>query len=431
MKKIFLSIILIFIFVNLFAVSAQDNETILGEASTDGETNIDEAPAVSIETSMPDETLYIGNQTEVTVTIKNIGNFDINNLSITTINSLGHVDYNSSGFFCSFNGFLFTRTGEYCNSAFNYNNFESINGSWNYAYINDTSGDLNSITEPEIDSMVIYDSTHKYVIQEYGCFTLNNTLKVNESSSFKISYNTTKRTFYDFLYLYFFIFSNDTLLNQTYDFIEISQIPRTVYINRKIENDSLVVDARISSLDNSVFSGNLSVKVADLAVPDDQYPIEIFEKAKINFINNTGNVTLKLPLNRTFQYVTGLIIDIPPVDVYSYDFVYDSFDERILQYPLPESHTVTIYLNPAVSIETSISNETIYIGNQTEVTVTVKNVGYCDVDNLSITHILTLGNVYWEDFGFLSLTFYLSSDELDTLQFNNFESIKGSGIILM
>ena len=116
-----------------------------------------------------------------------------------------------------------------------------MNGSWNYAFVNDTSRDLNSITEPEIDSMFIYDSTHKYVIQEYGCFTLNDTLKVNESSSFKISYNTTKETFYDFLYLYFFIFSNDTLLNQTYDFIEISQIPRTVYINRKIENDTLVV----------------------------------------------------------------------------------------------------------------------------------------------------------------------------------------------
>ena len=324
MKKIFLLIAIIFIFINLFAVSAENNETIICETSTD------EIPAVSIETSISDQSIYIGNQTEATVTVKNVGNCDIDNLSIISIPSLGHMSYVSGELICSFDGGLYPQDKDYTNPAFRYNSLESADGSWTHTTVNDsTYGDLD-------------------------CFILNDALKTNETRSFKAIYNTTKTDFYNYANMYFFTFSNDTLLNNTCNRIEISQIPRKVLVNRTIQNDSLIVYAEISSLDNSLFSGNLSVKVAKDRLPPNHSPSEVFEKVEINFINNTGNASLKLPLNKTMEYITGIIVDIPKYDVYSYEFAYNIFDEKQLLYTPKDSATVDINATPAVSIETSI-----------------------------------------------------------------------------
>ena len=374
MKKILLLITIIFIFINLFAVSAEENVTIAGE------TNIDEVPAVSIETSISDESIYIGNQTEATVTVKNIGNCDIDNISITNIPSLGKMSYVYGKLICSFDGGLCPQDKDYTNPAFHYNGLESVNGSWTHTSVNDsTYGDLD-------------------------CFILNEALKINQSRSFKVIYNTTKTNFYNYANIYFFAFSNDTLLNNTCDRIKISQIPRKVLVNRTIQNDSLIVYAEISSLDNSVFSGNLSIKIAENRLSPNHEPGEVFEKAEINFINNTGSTTLKLPLNTTMEYITGLLIYIPKYDVYSYELAYNIFDEKQLLYTPKYPATAHIITIPAVSIETSISNSTIYIGNQTEATVTVKNMGNCDVNNLSITNIQSYNSIdYWGNSGFISL----------------------------
>ena len=127
------------------------------------------------------------------------------------------------------------------------------------------------------------------------------------------------------------MFANDTMINSTSDKIEISQIPRTVYINRRVENNSLIVDANVSSLDNSTFSGELLVKVATNRFSP-SFPKEVFNDYMIKFENNTGSRSIELPLTTYKQYPTGLIypgaID---YSVYSYQYVYDSFDEMLVQ----------------------------------------------------------------------------------------------------
>ena len=299
-------IVVVFVFLNLFAVSAEDNGTLIDDASV-----VDEATSSSvfIETSISDETIYIGNSTEVTVTVKNVGNCDVNNLSIINIQSYNSIDYyNDFGFFSiSLGG------NPQLLDTLHFNNFESINGSWNYLLVNDST-----------DS--IYAMYGNYIV-----FNLTETLKVNQTCSFKVVYSTIKSNFYNGDNIYFFMFSNNTMLNRTFDTIKISQIPRTVYINRKVQNDSLIVDANVSSFDNSIFSGELYVKVAT-NIFSPSFPEKIFNDYLIKFENNTGSISIKLPLTTYDKYPTGLIFPGPKeYSVYSYKFIYDSFDEMLVQ----------------------------------------------------------------------------------------------------
>ena len=405
MKKIFLLLVIVFIFLNLFAVSAQENETLISmntDVSIDTVSVADETPAISIETSISNDTIYIGNQTEATVTVKNVGNCNINNLSIINIQSFGDVSYND-GFVADLSEHM-----PYTIDTLQLNDFEPINGSWNYAYVNDNNDTL-------------YKQFGNYIY-----INLTEPLETDQSYSFKVIYNTTKKDFYNYANLYFFMFSNDTMINNTCNQISVSQIPRTVYVNRELENDSLIVNAEISSLDNSIFSGPLSIKVVNDVLPPNHGPNEVFEKAEINFTNNTGSTTLELPLNKTMEYTTGLIYGtIPKTNVYSYNFVYNIFDESQIMYPKPSSATVEINATPAVSIETSISNSSIYIGNSTEVTVTVKNVGNCDINDLSIFNLLSFDPIYYTDNGFWGLSLIDGVNKLP-LHFSNFESINGT-----
>ena len=299
MKKIFLLLFIIFIFLNLFAVSAQENETVIGEDSEVIPDNpvTDENTAVSIETSISNSSIYIGNSTEVTVTVKNVGTSDVNNLRIDTFQTVGDVSF-------SYNEFLFfiPFSGPDSIDTLHLSDFESINGSWSYH-------------EKKCDTINFY---------------LTDTLKVNQTCAFKVIFNTTKAGFYDYVNFYCILYSNKTLLNHTYDKIKISQIPRTVYISRKIENNTLIMNANVSSFDNSVFSGLFPVKIADNIFPSGSQKEE-FESVFINFVNNTGTASIKLPLTSYKVYPPGVYIPIPIKDAYSYNFVYDSFDEMLVQ----------------------------------------------------------------------------------------------------
>lgn len=305
MKKIFLLLFIIFIFLNLFAVSAQENETVIGEDSEIIPDNpvIDENTAVSIETSISNSSIYIGNSTEVTVTVKNVGNNDINNLRIENIQTLDYKYYDREGGFIS--SFRPSDAPDTINTL-HLDKFESINASWNYEV---KSGDT------------IY-------------FYLEDTLKVNATCGFKLIFNTTKSGFYDYVNFYCFAYHNNTILNNTGNKIKISQIPRTVYITRKIENDTLIIDANVSSLDNSVFSGTLPVKIADnifSPTPRELYPKEVFNEAYIKFVNNTGTFSIKLPLSTHEVFPPGVLIEVEWYNAYSYSFIYDSFDEMLVQ----------------------------------------------------------------------------------------------------
>ena len=305
MKKIFLLLFIIFIFLNLFAVSAQENETVIGEDSEVIPDNpvIDENTAVSIETSISNSSIYIGNSTEVTVTVKNVGNNDINNLRIENIQTLDYKYYDREGGFIS--SFRPSDAPDTINTL-HLDKFESINASWNYEV---KSGDT------------IY-------------FYLEDTLKVNATCGFKLIFNTTKSGFYDYVNFYCFAYHNNTILNNTGNKIKISQIPRTVYITRKIENDTLIIDANVSSLDNSVFSGTLPVKIADnifSPTPRELYPKEVFNEAYIKFVNNTGTFSIKLPLSTHEVFPPGVLIEVEWYNAYSYNFIYDSFDEMLVQ----------------------------------------------------------------------------------------------------
>ena len=305
MKKIFLLLFIIFIFLNLFAVSAQENETVIGEDSEIIPDNpvIDENTAVSIETSISNSSIYIGNSTEVTVTVKNVGNNDINNLRIENIQTLDYKYYDREGGFIS--SFRPSDAPDTINTL-HLDKFESINASWNYEV---KSGDT------------IY-------------FYLEDTLKVNATCGFKLIFNTTKSGFYDYVNFYCFAYHNNTILNNTGNKIKISQIPRTVYITRKIENDTLIIDANVSSLDNSIFSGTLPVKIADnifSPTPRELYPKEVFNEAYIKFVNNTGTFSIKLPLSTHEVFPPGVLIEVEWYNAYSYNFIYDSFDEMLVQ----------------------------------------------------------------------------------------------------
>ncbi len=289
----------------MFAVSAQKNETVIGENSEAIPDNpgIDENTAVSIETSISNSSIYIGNSTEVTVTVKNVGNNDINNLRIENIQTLDYKYYDREG------GFILSSRPTGAPDTINtlhLDKFESINASWNYEV---KSGDT------------IY-------------FYLEDTLKVNATCGFKLIFNTTKSGFYDYVNFYCFAYHNNTILNNTGNKIKISQIPRTVYITRKIENDTLIIDANVSSLDNSVFSGTLPVKIADnifSPTPRELYPKEVFNEAYIKFVNNTGTFSIKLPLSTHEVFPPGVLIEVEWYNAYSYNFIYDSFDEMLVQ----------------------------------------------------------------------------------------------------
>ena len=289
----------------MFAVSAQENETVIGEDSEVIPDNpgIDENTAVSIETSISNSSIYIGNSTEVTVTVKNVGNNDINNLRIENIQTLDYKYYDREGGFIS--SFRPSDAPDTINTL-HLDKFESINASWNYEV---KSGDT------------IY-------------FYLEDTLKVNATCGFKLIFNTTKSGFYDYVNFYCFAYHNNTILNNTGNKIKISQIPRTVYITRKIENDTLIIDANVSSLDNSVFSGTLPVKIADnifSPTPRELYPKEVFNEAYIKFVNNTGTFSIKLPLSTHEVFPPGVLIEVEWYNAYSYNFIYDSFDEMLVQ----------------------------------------------------------------------------------------------------
>ena len=289
----------------MFAVSAQENETVIGENSEAIPDNpgIDENTAVSIETSISNSSIYIGNSTEVRVTVKNVGNNDINNLRIENIQTLDYKYYDREmGLISSFRP---SDAPDTINTL-HLDKFESINASWNYEV---KSGDT------------IY-------------FYLEDTLKVNETCGFKLIFNTTKSGFYDYVNFYCFAYHNNTILNNTGNKIKISQIPRTVYITRKIENDTLIIDANVSSLDNSVFSGTLPVKIADnifSPTPRELYPKEVFNEAYIKFVNNTGTFSIKLPLSTHEVFPPGVLIEVEWYNAYSYNFIYDSFDEMLVQ----------------------------------------------------------------------------------------------------
>ena len=289
----------------MFAVSAQENETVIGEDSEIIPDNpvIDENTAVSIETSISNSSIYIGNSTEVRVTVKNVGNNDINNLRIENIQTLDYKYYDREmGLISSFRP---SDAPDTINTL-HLDKFESINASWNYEV---KSGDT------------IY-------------FYLEDTLKVNATCGFKLIFNTTKSGFYDYVNFYCFAYHNNTILNNTGNKIKISQIPRTVYITRKIENDTLIIDANVSSLDNSVFSGTLPVKIADnifSPTPRELYPKEVFNEAYIKFVNNTGTFSIKLPLSTHEVFPPGVLIEVEWYNAYSYSFIYDSFDEMLVQ----------------------------------------------------------------------------------------------------
>ncbi|WP_296888849.1 hypothetical protein [uncultured Methanobrevibacter sp.] len=305
MKKIFLLLFIIFIFLNLFAVSAQENETVIVKDSEIIPDNpvIDENTAVSIETSISNSSIYIGNSTEVTVTVKNVGNNDINNLRIENIQTLDYKYYDREM------GLILSSRPSGAPDMINtlhLDKFESINASWNYEV---KSGDT------------IY-------------FNLQDTLKVNETCGFKLIFNTTKSGFYDYVNFYCFAYHNNTILNNTGNKIKIFQIPRTVYITRKIENDTLIIDANVSSLDNSVFSGTLPVKIADnifSPTPRELYLKEVFDETYIKFVNNTGTSAIKLPLSTHEVFPPGVLIEVEWYNAYSYNFIYDSFDEMLVQ----------------------------------------------------------------------------------------------------
>lgn len=303
MKKKYILLLIMFIFLNLFAVSAHENETAICEnsdivTSVNSTETVVENPAVSIETSISNSSIYIGNSTEVTVTVKNIANHELNNISITTVQTMADIlfmgNYDPVFYAC-------IGTPDTIDTL-HLDKFESINASWNY----------------QIKSNDTFN------------FYLHDPLKVNQTCGFKVIFNTKKVDFYSYVNLYSILYSNNTMLNHTFNKISISQIPRTVYINRKIENNTLIINATMSSLDNSIFSGTYPVKIAD-----DLFSLsgrkEEFKSVLINFVNNTGTASVKLPLETEIVYGMGLIMYPPIYSVYSYNFVYDSFDEMLVQ----------------------------------------------------------------------------------------------------
>ena len=296
MKKIFLVFALIFIFLNLFVVSAQDTDLI--ESSDLNKSVISESPAVSIETHVSESSIYIGNQTEVSVTVRNVGNVDIDNLTI-----LESASTNTPWMISGENDLIWLTYAGYSQDyeALNLSAFESSDY-WDYNISN------------------YHQLTHNFILKD--------TLKINESSSFKLIYNSSKSDFYKNSYVCLIARLNDTLLNKTSDIINVSPIPRDFYINRKIENNSLVVDVTVSSLDNSIFSGSIYIDVIQSS--SSSFPFNYFHTPidSILFINNTGHASFELPI-KVYQDYSGLIPEdffTRPQKVYSNNFIFDDFD---------------------------------------------------------------------------------------------------------
>ena len=306
MKKIFLVFVVIFIFINLVAVSAQDNDSAvvisdnnLIESSDLSESAIGESPAVSIETHVSENSIYIGNQTEVSVTVRNVGNVDIDNLTI-----LESASTNTPWMISGENDLIWLTYTGYSQDyeALNLSAFESSDY-WDYNISN------------------YHQLTHNFILKD--------TLKINESSSFKLIYNSSKSDFYKNSHVCLFAHLNYTLLNETSDIINISPIPRDFHINRKIENNSLIVDVTVSSLDNSIFSGSMYIDVIQSS--SSSFPFNYFHTPidPILFINNTGHASFELPIKVYQDYATGLIPEdffTRPQKVYSNNFIFDDFD---------------------------------------------------------------------------------------------------------
>lgn len=306
MKKIFLVFVVIFIFINLVAVSAQDNDSAvvisdnnLIESSDLSESAIGESPAVSIETHVSENSIYIGNQTEVSVTVRNVGNVDIDNLTI-----LESASTNTPWMISGENDLIWITYTGYSQDyeALNLSAFESSDY-WDYNISN------------------YHQLTHNFILKD--------TLKINESSSFKLIYNSSKSDFYKNSHVCLFAHLNYTLLNETSDIINISPIPRDFHINRKIENNSLTVDVTVSSLDNSIFSGSMYIDVIQSS--SSSFPFNYFHTPidPILFINNTGYASFELPIKVYQDYATGLIPEdffTRPQKVYSNNFIFDDFD---------------------------------------------------------------------------------------------------------
>ena len=305
MKKIFLVFVVIFIFINLVAVSAQDNDSAvvisdnnLIESSDLSESAIGESPAVSIETHVSENSIYIGNQTEVSVTVRNVGNVDIDNLTI-----LESASTNTPWMISGENDLIWLTYTGYSQDyeALNLSAFESSDY-WDYNISN------------------YHQLTHNFILKD--------TLKINESSSFKLIYNSSKSDFYKNSYVCLFAHLNYTLLNKTSDIINISPIPRDFHINRKIENNSLIVDVTVSSLDNSIFSGSMYIDVIQSS--SSSFPFNYFHTPidPILFINNTGHASFELPI-KVYQDYSGLIPEdffTRPQKAYSNNFIFDEFD---------------------------------------------------------------------------------------------------------
>ena len=307
MKKYFFVFVIIFIFLNLFVVSAQDNNETINSTndlikSFDVDKNsINESPAVSIETHVSENPIYIGNQTEVNVSVRNVGNVDVDNLTICEVATARDDPW------FALNGY----SEDY--EALNLTAFESIDY-WEY-----------NISD--------HSRTHD--------FTLKHTLKVNESSSFKLIYNTSKIRdyFYKKNNIFLDIHLKDTsltFLNKTNVTINVSQIPRDVHINRKIENNSLIVDVNVSSLDNSIFSGNIYIDVLRGIESRISHLLKVntfnINLDSILIINNTGHASFELPIkidivqkdwhwHGYYQYEFQ-----EPLFVYSKNFIFDEFD---------------------------------------------------------------------------------------------------------
>jgi len=340
MKKIFLVFALIFIFLNLFVVSAQDTDLI--ESSDLNKSVISESPAVSIETHVSENSIYIGNQTEVSVTLRNVGNVDVDNLTILESASLITP---------SWGGYISIYLSDYSENyeALNLTAFESTD-CWEY----NLSG--------------YHQITHE--------FTLKDTLKVNESSSFKLIYSTLKNDFYKMSNVCLIARLNDTLLNKTNDIINVSPIPRDFYINRKIENNSLVVDVTVSSLDNSIFSGSIYIDVIQSS--SSSFPFNYFHTPidSILFINNTGHASFELPI-KVYQDYSGLIPEdffTRPQKVYSNNFIFDDFDVNsildVYYFYIDAKNLVKYYKNDSQFVVKT------FVNSQKNVTFKINGVSY-------------------------------------------------------
>ena len=106
--------------------------------------------------------------------------------------------------------------------------------------------------------------------------------------------------------------------------------------------------AKVSSLDNSIFSGELDIKVANNYFSP-EYPKQVFDKVHIKFANNTGNTSIKLPLTVHREYAMGHIPVGPETyPAYTYKYVYnDSFNEGGVQNrpEIKTSDLVKVYKN--------------------------------------------------------------------------------------